>query len=180
MAKTDNRFKRMNDEYQSVCNAQDKSFEEKSRELLEVVMRNNDMLDAIIEHLGVPYTRRPATSRNEIEAGQQATPCATSRHSAPKAAIDRQKMPVIACYVTILYAYSAHCGEWRRFCRLEWRQVGARRKRGIGGGRRGGHVERVACDGEVVVSGWSRRHRPPVAFDSPQRQRGIRRRGLRR
>lgn len=57
MAKTDCRFKRMTDEYQSVRNAQDKSFEEKAQELIEAVKRNNDMLDAIIEHLDVPYKR---------------------------------------------------------------------------------------------------------------------------
>jgi len=61
MAKTDCRLECMTDEYQCVCNAQDKSFEEKAQELIEAVKRNSDMLDAIIEHLGVPYRRRRIT-----------------------------------------------------------------------------------------------------------------------
>ena len=61
MATTDIRFKRMNDEYQSVRNAQtalfDKvdSFEGALQELTEAVKRNNDMLEAIIKHLDIPY-----------------------------------------------------------------------------------------------------------------------------
>lgn len=65
MATTDIRFKRINDEYQSVRNAQDdlfdkvNTFDEKVAELFEVLKRNNDMLDAIIKHLDIPYRPRP-------------------------------------------------------------------------------------------------------------------------
>lgn len=61
MATNDIRFKRMNDEYQSVRNAQDElfdktdSFEEALLGLTETVAENSRKLDAIIEHLKVPY-----------------------------------------------------------------------------------------------------------------------------
>lgn len=68
MATTDIRFKRMNEEYQSVRNAQDDlfdkvdSFEEALLGLTEIVsenreliMENSEMLQAIIKHLDVPY-----------------------------------------------------------------------------------------------------------------------------
>ena len=61
MATTDIRFKRMNDEYQSVRNAQDDLFdkvdtlEEALLGLNEKVVEINDKLDAIIKHLDVPY-----------------------------------------------------------------------------------------------------------------------------
>lgn len=61
MATTDIRFKRMNEEFQSVRNAQDDlfdrvdTFEEALLELTEVVAENSRKLDAIIEHLKVPY-----------------------------------------------------------------------------------------------------------------------------
>lgn len=72
MAKKDCRLERMTDEYQSVRNAQDKSFEEKAQELIETVTRNNDMLDAIIEHLGVPYKRRRITiNRPRLKRGER-------------------------------------------------------------------------------------------------------------
>ena len=61
MATTDIRFKRMNDEYQSVRNAQDNLFdkvdtlEEALLGLTEIVAENSRKLDAIIKHLDVPY-----------------------------------------------------------------------------------------------------------------------------
>ena len=61
MATTDIRFKRMNDEYQSVRNAQDDlfdkvdTFEEALLGLNEQVVEINEKLDAIIKHLDVPY-----------------------------------------------------------------------------------------------------------------------------
>jgi len=57
----DIRFKRMNDEYQSVRNAQDElfekvdTFEEALLGLTEIVAENSRKLDAINEHLQVPY-----------------------------------------------------------------------------------------------------------------------------
>ena len=70
MATTDIRFKRMNDEYQSVRNAQtalfDKvdSFEGALQELTEAVKRNNDMLEAIIKHLDIRISRIRFVSGN--------------------------------------------------------------------------------------------------------------------
>ena len=61
MATTDIRFKRINDEYQSVRNAQDDlfdkvdTFEEALLGLTEIVAENSRKLDAIIKHLDVPY-----------------------------------------------------------------------------------------------------------------------------
>ena len=61
MATTDIRFKRMNDEYQSVRSAQDELFDKVDRleaallGLTEIVSENREMLQAIIEHLDVPY-----------------------------------------------------------------------------------------------------------------------------
>ena len=61
MATNDIRFKRVNDEYQSVRNAQDElfdkvdNFEEALLGLNEAVAENSRKLDAIIEHLKVPY-----------------------------------------------------------------------------------------------------------------------------
>ena len=61
MATTDIRFKRMNDEYQSVRKAQDDlfdkvdTFEEALLGLTEMVSENREMLQAIIRHLDVPY-----------------------------------------------------------------------------------------------------------------------------
>lgn len=61
MATTDIRFKRMNDEYQSVRNAQDALFDKADRfeealfGLTEMVVENSRKLDAIIKHLDVPY-----------------------------------------------------------------------------------------------------------------------------
>ena len=61
MATTDIRFKRMNDEYQSVRNAQDElldkvdTFEAALLGLTEAVAENSRKLDAIIKHLDVPY-----------------------------------------------------------------------------------------------------------------------------
>ena len=61
MATTDIRFKRINDEYLSVRNAQDDlfdkvdTFEEALLGLNEQVVVINEKLDAIIEHLDVPY-----------------------------------------------------------------------------------------------------------------------------
>jgi len=61
MATTDIRFKRMNDEYQSVRKAQDDlfdkvdTFEEALLGLTEMVSENREMLRAIIRHLDVPY-----------------------------------------------------------------------------------------------------------------------------
>lgn len=61
MATTDIRFKRMNDEYQSARNAQDElfdkvdTFEAALLGLNERVVEINEKLDAIIEHLKVPY-----------------------------------------------------------------------------------------------------------------------------
>ncbi|MCY3867726.1 MAG: hypothetical protein OXG68_20005 [Chloroflexi bacterium] len=61
MATTDIRFKRVNDEYQSVRNAQDElfekvdTFEEALLGLNERVSEINEKLDAIIRHLDVPY-----------------------------------------------------------------------------------------------------------------------------
>ena len=61
MATNDIRFKRMNDECQSVRNAQDAlfdktdTFEEALLGLTEIVAENSRKLDAIIEHLQVPY-----------------------------------------------------------------------------------------------------------------------------
>ncbi|MCE2473878.1 MAG: hypothetical protein J4G18_18660 [Anaerolineae bacterium] len=61
MSTTDFRFKRMNDKAGSRRNAQYKaeSFEKKVQELKNALQCNNDMLDAIIKHLGVPY-KKPA------------------------------------------------------------------------------------------------------------------------
>lgn len=75
MATTDIRFKRMNDEYQSVRNAQDDLFDKvdtfeeallgltqmvaENRELImenrELIAENSRKLDALMEHLDVPY-----------------------------------------------------------------------------------------------------------------------------
>ncbi len=68
MATKDIRFKRMNEEYQSMRNAQDNlfdkvdTFEEALLGLTEIVsenreliMENREMLLAIIKHLDVPY-----------------------------------------------------------------------------------------------------------------------------
>lgn len=61
MATTDIRFKRMNDEYQSVRNAQDAlfdktdTFEEALLGLTEAVAELNRKVDAMMEHLDVPY-----------------------------------------------------------------------------------------------------------------------------
>lgn len=61
MATNDIRFKRMNDEYQSVRNPQDALFdktdtlEEALLGLTEIVAENSRKLDAIIKHLEVPY-----------------------------------------------------------------------------------------------------------------------------
>ena len=68
MATTDIRFKRMNDEYQSVRNAQDELFDkvdgfesavlglnEAVAENHALIMENREMLQAIIKHLDVPY-----------------------------------------------------------------------------------------------------------------------------
>ena len=61
MATKDIRFKRINDEYLSVRNAQDDlfdkvdTFEEALLGLNEQVVVINEKLDAIIEHLDVPY-----------------------------------------------------------------------------------------------------------------------------
>ncbi len=57
MASTDIRFKRVNDEYPSVCNAQDElfdkvdTFEEALLGLNERVFTIDEKLDAIIKHL---------------------------------------------------------------------------------------------------------------------------------
>ncbi len=65
MATTDIRFKRMNEEYQSVRNAQDElfdkvdTFEEALLGLTEIVAENSRKLDAIITHLEVPYQKPP-------------------------------------------------------------------------------------------------------------------------
>ncbi len=65
MATSDIRFKRMNEEYQSVRNAQDElfdkvdTFEAALLGLTEAVVENSRKLDAIIEHLDVPYDKRP-------------------------------------------------------------------------------------------------------------------------
>lgn len=65
MATTDIRFKRMNEEYQSVRNAQDElfdkvdTFEEALLGLTEIVAENSRKLDAIIAHLEVPYQKPP-------------------------------------------------------------------------------------------------------------------------
>ena len=64
MATTDIRFKRINDEYQSIRNAQNRlidkvdTFETALLELAEAVNCNNDMLEAIITHLDMPYEPR--------------------------------------------------------------------------------------------------------------------------
>ena len=64
MATTDIRFKRINDEYQSIRNAQNRlidkvdTFETALLELAEAVNCNNDMLEAIITHLDIPYEPR--------------------------------------------------------------------------------------------------------------------------
>ena len=61
MATSDIRFKRMNDEYQSVRNAQDylfdkaDTFEEALLGLNQRVVVLDEKLDAIIKHLDVPY-----------------------------------------------------------------------------------------------------------------------------
>ncbi len=61
MATTDIRFKRMNDEYQSVRKAQDDLFDKVDTVeaallgLTEMVSENREMLQAIIKHLDVPY-----------------------------------------------------------------------------------------------------------------------------
>ena len=61
MASNDVRFKRINNEYLSLRNAQDDlfdkvdTFEEALLGLTEVVSENSRKLDAIIEHLQVPY-----------------------------------------------------------------------------------------------------------------------------
>ena len=55
MAKTNSRFKRVNDAYQSVRSAQDKAFEEQAQELIESAKRISGKLDAVIEDLKVPY-----------------------------------------------------------------------------------------------------------------------------
>ena len=66
MATTDIRFRRMNDEYQSVRNAQDElfdkvdTFEAALLGLNEQVVEINEKLDAIIAHLEVPYNKPPA------------------------------------------------------------------------------------------------------------------------
>ena len=60
MATTDIRFKRVNDEYQSVRSAQDDLFEkvdtleEALLGLTEIVSQNREMLQTIIERLQVP------------------------------------------------------------------------------------------------------------------------------
>ena len=65
MQTTDIRFKRMNDEYQSVRNAQDAlfdktdTFEEALLGLTEIVAENSRKLDAIIAHLEIPYDKPP-------------------------------------------------------------------------------------------------------------------------
>ena len=64
MPKSDIRFKRVNDDYPSARNAQDKTFGEQAQELIEAVKRNNDMLDAIIEHLDIPFQSRPIAIKN--------------------------------------------------------------------------------------------------------------------
>ena len=68
MATTDIRFKRVNDEYQSVRNAQDDLFDkvdgfesavlglnEGVAQNHALIMENREMLQAIIKHLDVPY-----------------------------------------------------------------------------------------------------------------------------
>ncbi len=61
MTATDSRFKRVNDEYQSVRNAQDErfdkvdTFEAALLGLTEQVAESSRKLDAIIKHLEVPY-----------------------------------------------------------------------------------------------------------------------------
>ena len=65
MATTDIRFKRMNDEYLSVRDAQDElfdkvdTFEEALLGLTEAVAELNRKVDAIIAHLEVPYQKPP-------------------------------------------------------------------------------------------------------------------------
>lgn len=61
MSTTDIRFKRMNDEYQSLRTAQDAlfdktdTFEEALLGLTEAVAELNRKVDAMMEHLDVPY-----------------------------------------------------------------------------------------------------------------------------
>lgn len=65
MATTNIRFKRMNDEYQSVRNAQDAlfdktdTFEEALLGLTESVAELNRKVDAMMAHLEVPYDKPP-------------------------------------------------------------------------------------------------------------------------
>ena len=65
MATTDIRFKRMQQEYQSLHDAQDglmdkvDTFEAALLGLAEAVNRNSEMLEAIIKHLDVPYDKPP-------------------------------------------------------------------------------------------------------------------------
>lgn len=76
MSTADIRFKRMNDEYMSVRNAQDQvfdkvdSFDGKVEELYEALKRNNDMLEAIIRHFDIPYKPRPVTITNPRLTGR--------------------------------------------------------------------------------------------------------------
>ena len=61
MSTTDIRFKRMNDEYQSVRNAQDDLFDKVDTleaailGLTEAVAENSRKLDALLKHFEVPY-----------------------------------------------------------------------------------------------------------------------------
>ncbi|MCY3832405.1 MAG: hypothetical protein OXG85_05275 [Chloroflexi bacterium] len=55
MKKSKVRMKRSNGECKSLRGVQDRTFEEKIQELMDALKRNNDMLDAIIKHLDVPY-----------------------------------------------------------------------------------------------------------------------------
>ena len=65
MSTADIRSKRMNDEHQSLRNAQDElfdkvdGFEAVPLGLTQAVNRNTDMLEAIIKHLEVPYGKPP-------------------------------------------------------------------------------------------------------------------------
>ena len=71
IATIDIRFKRINDEYQSVRNAQDDlfdkvdSFEAALLGLMEIVAENREMLQAIIKHLDVPYEKPPMSFSQE-------------------------------------------------------------------------------------------------------------------
>lgn len=73
MATTDIRFKRMQGEYRTLQDAQDELFDkvdsfeaallgltEMVAENREMILENSRKLDAIIEHLQVPYKKPPA------------------------------------------------------------------------------------------------------------------------